>query len=249
VPRLFVPATRIADGRARLTPADVRHLRALRLAGGSRLTVVDDRGREHDAVVVRLGPRGAELEIRAARPGGCVTAGPPIVLLAGVLKGARMDVLVEKATELGVSRIVPVVTRFTVARPREDARGRFERWRRIAIAATTQCGRPSVPAIASPTSFGAALDAELGTDALGILFWEERRRMPLARIRADRPAPATLVVAVGPEGGFAASEVNDARARGFAVSGLGPRLLRAETAAIVALALCQSLWGDLGEPR
>jgi 16S rRNA (uracil1498-N3)-methyltransferase len=248
VPRLFVPATRLTGVRARLTAADIRHLRALRLGSGSRLTVVDDRGHEHDAVVVRLGARGGALEIRASRPGS-TTSGPPIVLLAGVLKGARMDVLVEKATELGVSRIVPVVTRFTVARPREDARGRFERWRRIAIAATTQCGRPSVPAIASPTSFGAALDAELGTDALGILFWEERRRMPLARIRADRPAPATLVVAVGPEGGFAASEVNDARARGFAVSGLGPRLLRAETAAIVALALCQSLWGDLGEPR
>ncbi len=249
MPRLFVPATRIADGRAHLTAADVRHLRALRLIGGSPLTVVDDRGREHDAIVVGLGSRGAELEIRATRAGGSHVAGPPIVLLAGILKGPRMDVLVEKTTELGVSRIVPVLTRFTVARPSGPAGSRVERWRRLAISAATQCGRPAVPAIAPPTSFADALEIELHARALGVLFWEERRHVSLAHIRTARPEPAALVVAVGPEGGFAAGEVDAARERGFEVSGLGPRTLRAETAAIVALALCQSLWGDFGAGR
>jgi 16S rRNA (uracil1498-N3)-methyltransferase len=244
VPRLFVPSARITDDRARLARAEVRHLRALRLRPGDALTLFDDRGREYEAVLGRVGARGAEAEIRAVRTPAAPPAERPIILIAGTLKGQRMDLLVEKATELGVARIVPALTARTVARP-AGARERSARWRRLAVGAATQCGRAALPEVATPLPFAAALHT-LPADALRILFWEEERTVTLHALHAAHPAPLALALAIGPEGGFAATEVALARGVGFAVSGLGPRTLRAETAGIVAVALVQALWGDLG---
>jgi 16S rRNA (uracil1498-N3)-methyltransferase len=243
VPRLFLPAHLITEGRARLTGAYLRHARALRLRPGERLTVLDDDGREHDAIVAGLGPRGGELEIRATTYLPCSVA-PPITLVAGILKGPRMDVLVEKATELGVARIVPALAERTVARPAAGQRERPERWRRIAVSAATQCGRPRIPIVDAPIPLAAALGCA-PDGALRLLFWEEERGVTLATVRTESPTPSSLTLVVGPEGGFTRGEVETARAAGFAVTGLGPRTLRAETAGIVALALAQSLWGDL----
>jgi 16S rRNA (uracil1498-N3)-methyltransferase len=243
VPRLFIPATRISGGRAELTATEVRHLRALRLGVGSQLTLFDDRDREHDAVICRVGPRAAELEIRQTTT-VATEPGPPITLVAAILKGQRMDMLVEKAAELGVARIVPALTQFTVARPAAAETVRTQRWQRLAVSAATQCGRPQVPSVDSPTPYETALRAVAGS-ALRILFWEEERRTALRALHTAHPAPEALVLAVGPEGGFTRTEVTLAREAGFEVSGLGPRTLRAETAAIAALAMSQATWGDL----
>jgi 16S rRNA (uracil1498-N3)-methyltransferase len=157
-----------------------------------------------------------------------------------------MDLLVEKTTELGVSRIMPALTEFTVARATSIDSARAQRWRRLAVSAATQCGRASVPSVDRPVPFADAVRA-VPQEAVRLLLWEGEHRVTLPEIHAARPEPLAVVLAVGPEGGFAAGEVALARAAGFTVSGLGPRTLRAETAAIVALALCQATWGDLSQ--
>lgn len=241
--RLFVPADRLDGDLVSLTGAEVRHLRALRLRPGSRITVFDDSNNEYQAVVRRIGPRAAELEIRSTLA-SFPSPGPAITLVAGILKGQRMDLLVEKTTELGVRRIIPALTEFTVARPKEAQSARIQRWQRLAVSAATQCGRAEVPSIEAPVPFADAVRST-PTQALRMLFWEREPRVVLPAIHAAEPAPATVVVATGPEGGFTSAEVELARRAGFAVSGLGAHILRAETAAMVALALCQFMWGEL----
>ena len=243
--RLYVSAVPGIGGPLRLDAAQVRHLRAMRLRPGASLVVFDEQGREHAATVRHIGPRAAEIEIcpgPAPRPD---TGFPALVLIAGILKGQRMDTLVEKATELGVTRIVPAISVFTVARPSALDTAKAQRWRRIAIAGATQSGRATVPDVAPPTPLAEALDSTVGS-GLGIVLWERERSVTLGALHAAYPRPDTVTLAVGPEGGFAPAEVELARRHGFHVSGLGPRILRAETAGIVALALCQLLWGDLG---
>jgi 16S rRNA (uracil1498-N3)-methyltransferase len=218
----------------------------MRLRPGASLVLFDGQGRQHGAVLRRIGPRSAEVEITSGATSSLETVAPPVVLIVGILKGQRMDTLIEKATELGVSRIVPAVTTFTVARPSAAATAKAQRWRRIAVSAATQCGRAAVPDVASPTLFAEALGAAT-RGGLGIVMWEREPAVRLGELHAAHPQPAIVTLAVGPEGGFSPAEVELATQHGFHVSGLGPRILRAETAGIVALALCQLLWGDLGE--
>jgi 16S rRNA (uracil1498-N3)-methyltransferase len=247
VSRLFIPAERLAGGRIQPTRAELRHLRAMRVQPGALIRIFDDQGVEYEARVLRIDPHGAEIDLGARLAPPTEGGGPPVTLIAGILKGQRMDTLVEKSTELGVERIIPAVTGFTVARP-QRATDRVERWRRLAVSAATQCGRVRIPTIEAPTPFGDAIRT-CPADALRILMWEAERLVTVPAVRATHPAPSTITLAIGPEGGFADDEVAAARATGFVVSGLGPRTLRAETAAIVALALCQATWGDMrGEP-
>jgi 16S rRNA (uracil1498-N3)-methyltransferase len=158
-----------------------------------------------------------------------------LVLAPALLKGAKMDFVIEKAVELGVRRIAPVLSRHTIGQG-----ARVERWRRLALAAAKQSGRTEVPAVDPPVPL-----AELFRGAwngLRLLAWEGERE---CAITALPDSASQVVVAVGPEGGFADEEVEHARARGFVTISLAPRVLRAETAAIVAATLCQHRWGDL----
>jgi 16S rRNA (uracil1498-N3)-methyltransferase len=244
VPRLFIPAERLAGEAVQLTKAELRHARAMRIRSGDRITIFDDQGTRHEAVVRRIGSRGADIELHGRVPDAPCPSAPPVTLIAGILKGHRMDTLVEKATELGVHHIIPAVTEFTVARPGRGDTDRVRRWRRLAVSAATQCGQARVPTVDTPVPFPDAARSS-ASGALRILMWEEERRVTLPAIHAGQPEPAAIVLAIGPEGGFDRDEVTLAREAGFEVSGLGPRTLRAETAAIVALALCQATWGDL----
>ena len=232
--RLFVSKSQVEALRVRIAGAEFRHLRTLRLGPGDRLRVFDEDGAEHEVRLERLGARAAEAVVvathRTRRDSSLA-----LVLAPALLKGAKMDLVVEKATELGVSRIAPFHSRHAVGRG-----ARTERWRRIAVAAAKQCGRTAVPVVDAPVPFSALVRAPW--PGLRLLAWEEERDAPLPAASA----PEGVVVAVGPEGGFAAAEVDEARAHGFTSFALGPRLLRAETAAIVVAALCQARWGDLG---
>src|SRR5262249_24407597 len=165
-----------------------------------------------------------------------------LALLIGLLKGEKMDWVVQKATELGVARVVPVATTHGVVKlDAERAASRRERWTRIAEEAAKQCGRADLPEIAEVSAFAEAVAAARGWK---LLLHEAERGQPL-RAALPASAPEVVTVAVGPEGGFAPDEVAAARAAGFAVSGLGPRVLRAETAAIAALAVLGFVVGDL----
>jgi 16S rRNA (uracil1498-N3)-methyltransferase len=248
--RLFVPPgeLRAAGATAVLTVrgADHRHLaRVLRLASGDALTLFDGAGREVEARVARVGRAETELALCETPAGGAAPAAEPraaIVLLVAVPRGGRMELVVQKTTELGVSRIVPVLAARAVARPEP---GRRARWLKIAREAARQCGRADVPAVEAPLPLAAALELP-DLPARRFALWEAAEGRSLRRSLADEPDPAPTAVLVGPEGGFAREEIDVAGAAGFLPVGLGPRILRVETAAIIAVGLCAAANGELG---
>lgn len=204
------------------------------VAGGDTLLAVR---------LTAIAPQRAEGTIVGRAPLG--TESPLHLTLAqAVPKGDRMDTVIRMATELGVTRVVPLLTARTVVRLQpERGAARRDRWERIAREAAQQCGRAVVPEIASPRPM-ASWAAEAGSSGLLVCLWEEARE-PLERCLPPRPAPRVTVV-VGPEGGLAADEVQLLTAAGAVVAGLGPRLLRTDTAGAAAVALLQARYGDLG---
>ena len=236
--RVFVPGVRAAGTRIRIAGAELRHLRAFRLTQGARLVVFDESGEEHEVRLERLGPTAAEAVILSTRRPARESA-LDLVLAAALLKGAKMDFVVEKATEIGVRRIAPVVCRRVVGQG-----ARTERWRKIAIAAAKQSGRTAVPEVDPPRPLAELV--RLPWPGLRLLAWEGEHERPFASLAAEA---AAVVVVVGPEGGLAEDEVAEASAHGFTPLSLAPRVLRAETAAIVAATLCQHRWGDLSSIR
>lgn len=245
--RLFVAAERLGGERLVLSGDEHRHVaRVLRARPGETLTLFDGAGGEVEATIAAVGAREVELTLgeRRAAPGAAPAVA--ITLLVAVPRGERMDWLVQKTTELGVARIVPVATERSVARP-EAGSGRKPRWEKIAREAARQCGRADVPRVEEPTPLAEAL-ADPSLPARRFALWEGERGRSLGEALATDESAATAAVAilVGPEGGFAADEVANATRAGFAAVGLGPRILRVETAAVVAVALAQESAGGLG---
>ena len=240
--RLFVPAERLAGARLVLADDDHQHVaRVLRARAGDRLTLFDGAGAEVDAEVARVGKRDTELVLGARRAGSLTAAPVAITLLVAPPRGERMDLVVQKTTELGVARIVPVVTERSVARPEPARRAR---WEKIAREAARQCGRADVPRVDEPTALAAAVVAP-DLPATRFALWEAERGQSLrARLAATPPPPAAALL-VGPEGGLPPEEIATAAAAGFVPVSLGPRILRVETAAIVAVALVQAAAGGL----
>jgi 16S rRNA (uracil1498-N3)-methyltransferase len=241
--RLHVPRERLGGASLAVTGADHRHLaRVLRVRPGAMVTLFDGAGGEVEARVARVGRSETLLSLggdRAPSAAPTITGIAPIVLLTAVPRGGRMDVLVQKTSELGVARIVPVLAARSVARPEA---GRRPRWEKIAREAARQCGRADVPEIDAPAALEAAL-ALADLPARRVALYENEPGRPL-RSLLGAPAPTALLV--GPEGGFTAGEVAAARDAGFVTAGLGPRILRVETAAIVAVALVAEHNGQLG---
>jgi 16S rRNA (uracil1498-N3)-methyltransferase len=247
MPRLYVAPELIGNETLVIAGEEHRHVcRVLRLGEGDLVTLFDGRGNEADARIGRAGPRAVEVRIVARRQAACAQTSP-ITLLAGIAKGDKMELVVQKSTELGVSHIVPVVTDRAVVRLDEVRSSlRRVRWQKIAREASRQCGRADVPDVAPVVAFDAAL-AAVKSDALKLFFWEEPPRKGLREALSQlEAAPPAVVIAVGPEGGFTYREVDLARERGFLIVGLGPRILRTETASLAALAMVGYAIGDLG---
>jgi len=240
--RLYVPRARLAGEGVTLTGPEHRHLaRVLRARPGETLTLFDGAGGEVEAEVVRIDREATELRLGARR----AVAGPAvaITLLSAVPRGSRMDFLVQKTAELGVARIIPVLTERSVARPEAEA-GRRARWEKIAQEAARQCGRADVPVVDAPVALPEALARRGLPERRLALFEGERSRSLRAALGGAAPGPTALLV--GPEGGFVAPELAAAEAAGFESVGLGARILRVETAAIVAVALVAEASGMLG---
>lgn len=231
--RLFIDRPLAPGQTVGVRGDDLRHLRVLRLTRGDALRLIDACGVEYEAVLLVDGRH--EVRVRVDAPLAVERESPlDLVLAAAILKGPRMDLVIEKATELGVRGVTPILTRYTAARSAP-----LERWHRIARAAAAQSGRTKVPVIESPRPLAEVLAAPPAD--VRVVAWERERD---ARVR-DLPATASAAVAlVGPEGGFAPEETAAVRAAGFVPISLGPRILRAETAAIVLVASCQARWGD-----
>jgi 16S rRNA (uracil1498-N3)-methyltransferase len=212
----------------------------LRLKRGDELVAFNGRGVERRASVASLQRRGAELEL-----GASVDALPAsrfeLTLIQALPKSDAMDLIVQKATELGASAIVPAYTEFSVVKLDGDrVERRVEHWRKIAQSACEQCGRHAPPTIAEPDELARCLDGLADADAR-LAFDPDSP----ARLASATGSPRRIVAVVGPEGGLGANDWRRLDAARFERIGLGPRVLRAETAALAVCALAQSLWGDL----
>lgn len=241
-PRLYVPGERLGGTRLTITGPEHRHLgRVLRARPGDPVTLFDGAGGEVEARVARVGRAETELELGVRR--AMVVSAAPVTLLTAIPRGARMDFLVQKTAELGVARLIPIVTARSVTRPDAEA-GRRTRWEKIAREAARQCGRADVPAVDAPVSLAVALAAtDLPARRLA-LFEGEHGRSLRSVLAGMGPAPTALLV--GPEGGLAPVEMEAAVGAGFVPVGLGNLILRVETAAIVAVALVADASGALG---
>ena len=247
--RFTIAPERIRDGRVVFDRDESRHLaRVLRLRSGDTVVAADGAGREY---TVRLETLGEEATGTVLATGDNERESPVrITLLQAVPKGDKMESIVRACTELGVARIVPVLTERTIVtldagRWRERAR----RWQRIAKEAAKQCGRAVVPPVDVPR----ALDDVLvrGDDPdLRLCLWEGARDgAPEASLPLTLSGGAGVTLLVGPEGGFASSEVDRARQHGWLIVGAGPRILRTETAGPAIIAVLQARFGDLGGRR
>ncbi len=166
-------------------------------------------------------------------------------LALGLTKGEKMDWVVEKATELGVHTVVPFLSDYTIPKLNErKVAQRSERWQKIALSAAKQCGRVRIPEILALSEFCDLLET-VSLDALRLLFWEKEREQRLSDLKEARATISEVFVMIGPEGGFSAHEAALALGQDFKAVRLGPRILRAETAAVAALSAVQLLWGDL----
>ena len=233
----------------RLSAEEGRHLtRVLRLRNGTRVLVFDGRGRQHEATIEDNDPHRPVLRL-----GAPVAAVPEplvrITLGVTVLKGSKLDTVVRDATALGVTEIMPLLTRRTESGGRQRAGGRLvDRWRAVALAAAKQCGRAVVPAVHSPATFREFLDAAQPCP-IRLLLVEPGAATADAQVRTNvlrsdtRPAGAAL--AIGPEGGWTGDEIHAAETAGFGRLTLGRRTLRAETAPVAALAVLRFAWHDL----
>lgn len=245
-PRFFVDPGRINDNLARITGPDVIHItRVLRLGKGSTVVVLDGRGRSCEAEIVSSGRDEVVCEIKKelSPAPACPVQ---VTLVQGIPKGDKMDTIIQKGTELGVSRVIPLVCRRAVVKlDGERISRKVERWQRIALEAAKQCRRPDVPEVSEPAGLNSVL-AGMPENCVALIPWEEENRNSLKDILYKSSAVEEIYVFIGPEGGFTSGEVEQAQAAGVLPVTLGPRILRTETAGIAVLAMVLCRWGDLG---
>jgi 16S rRNA (uracil1498-N3)-methyltransferase len=242
--RFFVPQLAIEGGQLRVEGEEARHLRkVLRLRVGDAVSVFDGSGREAEGVIERETTASALIRVdRVTLPGK--ESSLDVILAQSLLKGEKMDLVVRKAVELGVSAIVPFVSSRSVP-SLDDAgkRGRSRRWEKIAVEACKQCGRERIPPVEELQDFERMLRSA-SPEALRLFLWEEEgERLRTVLGNAGRKG---VFFAVGPEGGFSAGEAAAARAEGFVPVTLGRRILRSETASLFLLSVLQYEWGDMG---
>ncbi len=243
MPRLFLPfiSTDLSSGAViTVTGDEARYLNnVLRMRRGDTLTVFGPEGTSADTRISGVRKGEVKLEVLVVLPARRNTENG-IILVQGLLKkSSKMDLVIEKATELGVSAIVPVITQ----RSQLKKTGKLERWRKIALEAARQSGRTSTPDIHEPLEFMKFIAGAEGKMD-GFIFYEEESRDISSD---DALAPEGLHVMIGPEGGFLPEEVDAAKEAGLEARGLGTNILRSETAAIAALAIVGFLSGEISQ--
>ena len=248
--RFYAPPDGFSSDLKSLTlqAGEARHLReVLRLGPGDQVHVFDGAGREFECSIEKSRKESAELkvvaEVEPARPESPLR----LTLAVALLKSDKFDLVVQKATELGVGRVVPVITKLADIRLRDgsDVTQRVTRWRRIALEACKQSGRALVPEVSLPTSFAELVPATNAPGHRKLMFSEREGQSLLNIIRPREAGQQQVSVLVGSEGGWTDEEISQASDSNWNVVTLGGRTLRAETAAIVATVLLQHLYGDL----
>ncbi len=243
--RFFMAGTNIKGSRAIILGQDAEHIQVLRLKPGEDLVICDGRGKDYRCRLVRSDKEEAEAEIVEVTP---CRAEPTVevTVFAGLSKGERADVTVQKCVEAGADSVVFFNCERCVARP--DAKGlknRRERWQRIAQAAAQQAGRGIIPVVGYMDDYVEMLNAAMRRDARLFMYEAGEDRVPLRQALEDAGEFRSCSVITGPEGGFTAAEAKMARACGFTLCSMGERILRCETAPLVALSAIMYHSGNL----
>jgi len=244
----FIEPAAVEKPLAVIKGSEAHHIsNVLRLKPGDSIRLFDGTGFEYEAVIVNVADRKVEVAVLRKHP-AAVKSGVQVIVAQAFLKEKKMDDLVRQLCELGVAKWIPFFAERSVARPgKSRLAGRTERWKRIAREAVKQCRRIDIPEIRATLSFEEVLDFGKACD-LDIVFWENASNPLDRRIgpALARP-PKKILLMLGPEGGFTPQEVKTAKRSGFVTAGLGPRILRAETATVAACTLVQYLFGDMGQ--
>ena len=225
--------------------AEVRHVRnVLRLNRGDPITVFDGSGKEYEGTIVGL--QSSHLTILVEKVSSPARESHLRITLAqSLLKGEKMDTLIQKATELGVTEIIPFSSARSVpvlSNPRRAERRR--RWEKIAIEASKQCGRDILPNIHSLQTYGEMLQ-RVEPESLRLILWE-REGLGLKEVLKGSVRMKKVFFIVGPEGGLTQVEIEEAKGKDFIPVFLGKRILRSETAGLCLLSILQYEWGDVG---
>jgi 16S rRNA (uracil1498-N3)-methyltransferase len=239
--RFYVEELALIPGDEIVLPDDLAHQArdVLRLSPGDALVLLDGVGGEYSATLTGVGRRLVSARV-GLRTEGVAEPAVRVVLYQGLVKAAKFETILQKGTELGVAAFVPLLTERTVAAVEEAGEAKRRRWARIVVEAMEQCGGTHLPDLHAPRPLPQAL-ASPPPGALGLIPWEEERglslRAALEQRRAALGTPSEVRLFIGPEGGFSAAEIALARRAGVLPVTLGRRILRAETAALVAVAL------------
>jgi len=249
--RFFAPPAAFAADQATIVLGsdEARHLRdVLRLERGNEVFIFDGKGKEFRCTIQDVTRSEAKLEVREEVVPTRPESHLHLTLGLALLKADKFDLVVQKATELGVQRIVPVMTKFAEVRIRDDADAsrRAARWQRIALEACKQSGRALVPKIDAPGSLDSLLwGAPSAAEEWRVMFAERGGSGLLEEIKSLQAQPLAITALVGTEGGWSEEEIDMARKAGWRVVTFGGRTLRAETAGIAVVALIQHAFGDL----
>jgi 16S rRNA (uracil1498-N3)-methyltransferase len=244
--RFLVPSLTVIDGSTTLDGDLFRHIvTVLRLKAGDDILLADGAGREYRGRIQQIAGTHVSIAVEEAAPSEDSAEGPRITLYQGLPKGDKMELILQKATELGVHRVVTFPAERSIAKlDRERGQSRLLRWQKIAQEAARQSNRSSVPEIALAGEFSEVLGEP--ADDLRLLLWEGETVRHLREVLSRPAVPATISFIVGPEGGLSEKEVRTAETHGYTAVSLGKRILRTETAGLAMLAILQYSWGDLG---
>lgn len=243
MPVFFIDSTQVRESAITIDDPLFTHLcKSLRLRINDRLDLRDQHRRHYHAQVTHIGPRSLIAEIRDVQTAPYSNR-PPVTLAQSILKGEKMSWVIQKATELGVSQIVPLVTdRVIGSSLRAQGAQQQERWKRIALEAAQQSERWEIPIIATPQEFREFCATREGSEHV-LMFTARRRGQPLQTQSLLPPGKRALTVVIGPEGGWSSAEEHVGKERGFQEITLGKGILRSETASLVALAILQFVLG------
>ena len=243
----FIESSPVLNSLVAIRKSDAHHIKnVLRLKVGDHIKIFDGAGFEYEAVIRKMSAGKVDVEI-LSRGRAALRSGAQIMVAQAFLKEKKMDDLVRKLCELGVAKWIPFFSQRSIPRP--DASrlaGRRRRWQRIAAEALKQCRRVDLPETAEALSFEAVLDIGKKCD-LNIVFWENESSPLNSSMGSNGRHPIKkILLMLGPEGGFTQHEIQMAENSGFVLAGLGPRILRAETATLAAVTLAQYIFGDMG---
>ncbi len=247
-PRLFfIDLKDIIDNKVTISNAALRHItKILRLGIGDKIWIADERKKRYFIELIDVNHKKATGKILETKEFS-ETPSIEIILVQSILKGDKMDMLIQKAAELGVSKVIPVITERTIVKFSENRTSSKEkRWQSIAREASQQSGRWDVPEIGLITGFEDVFD-KIGKIDSGLILWEGEQKNKLREVcKRYSGGINKLCVFVGPEGGFTDKEVESAKSNGFIPVSMGDLILRAETAAITIIGILQYEFGNIG---